>query len=183
MRLFTAIDLSDEVRANVDFLQRQLKATARIQWSPASNLHITTKFIGEWREDRLEDLKTVLTMIPPAGSIDIAIRRLGWFPNPQSPRVLFAGVQAPQSLRKLAREIDAVLSVLGVPTEERPYSPHITLARMKTPQPMAAPMLAVANLEALEFGAFTATRYHLYLSERTSAGSIYTKLSDFSLIP
>ncbi len=183
MRLFTAIDLSDEVRANIEILQRKLKHAARIQWSPSSNLHITTKFIGEWPGERLEELKTVLMRIPAAGSIEIAVRQIGWFPNPHSPRVFCVGVQASRALQELAKATDAVLAVLGVPSEQRAYSPHLTLARIRTPQPLDALRQAVANLESQEFGQFVATRYHLYLSEQTSAGSLYKKLNDFSLLP
>jgi 2'-5' RNA ligase len=107
MRLFTAIDLSDEVRENIDTLQRQLKPAARIQWSPASNLHITTKFIGEWPELRLEELKSALRSVLAVGPIAIEVRQIGWFPNPDSPRVLFAGVHAPRALPQLAKAIDA----------------------------------------------------------------------------
>jgi 2'-5' RNA ligase len=183
MRLFTAIDLSDEVRANIEKLQSKLKPAARLQWSPAANLHITTKFIGEWPQARLEELTAALMRIPSAGAIEIAVSQIGWYPNPVSPRVLCAGVQAPQALHTLAKATDDAVSMLGVPPERRAYSPHLTLARIRTPQPLTALRDAAAGLEPLEFGSFTATRYHLYLSEPTGAGSVYTKLSGFSLIP
>lgn len=182
MRLFTAIDLSGEVRANIESLQRKLQPTALIQWSPAANLHITTKFIGQLSQERLEELNNALNRIPATGLIDIAVRQLGWFPNSLSPRVFWVGVQASQALEELAKATDDTAAALGVPKEKRPYSPHLTLARIRTPQPLTALREAVANLDSQEFGRFTATRYHLYLSEQTSAGSIYTKLSDFSLI-
>ena len=60
MRLFTGLDLPDEVVANLDELVRRLKPAGPIAWSPPSNLHITTKFIGEWKEERLGDLTTAL---------------------------------------------------------------------------------------------------------------------------
>ena len=183
MRLFTAIDLSDEVRENIETLQRRIKHTARIQWSPATNLHITTKFIGEWPEARLDELKSALARIPAVGSIPIEVRQTGWFPNAHSPRVFWVGVQAPRTLHELAKATSAAAASLGVVDEQRAYSPHLTLARIRPPQPLTALRQAVANLESQEFGRFEATRYHLYLSEQSSAGSIYTKLADFSLIP
>ena len=183
MRLFTAIDLSDEVRANIEDLQHKLKPAARIQWSPASNLHITTKFIGEWKEARLDELKAALTRIPPAGSIDIEVSQLGWFPNLHSPRVFCVGVRAPPALRDLANSIDDAVAELGVPAERKVFSPHMTLARIRTPQPLGPLRYAVADLESQEFGSFAAARYHLYLSEQSTGGSRYSKLADFSLIP
>lgn len=175
MRLFTAIDLSDEVRANIESLQDKFNPIGPIQWSPASNLHITTKFIGEWPQDRLEELKAALDRIPPVGFIDIEVRGIGWYPNSHAARVLCAGVHASQALYDLAKATDAAAAALGVPVEQRVYSPHLTLARIRNSQP-SAPL-------PQEFGRFAAARYHLYLSEPSSGGSRYSKLADFSLIP
>ena len=60
MRLFTALDLAPGVAANLERLLKQLRPTARIQWSPPANLHITTKFIGEWPDERLAELRAAL---------------------------------------------------------------------------------------------------------------------------
>ena len=183
MRLFTAIDLSDEVRAHIEILQSKLKPAARIHWSPAYNLHITLKFIGEWSQQRLEELTTVLRTISPVGPIAIAVHGIQWFPSQYSPRAFCVGVEAPQTLHDLAKATDAAVSALGVTKEQRAYSPHLTLARIRTPQPLPALHQAIANLASQDFGRFTAAQYHLYRSEQTSAGPIYTKLSDFPLIP
>ena len=67
MRLFTGLDLPAEVVGNLEELLQQLRPTARIQWSPPANLHITTKFIGEWPEERLEELKAALRARAIAG--------------------------------------------------------------------------------------------------------------------
>ena len=183
MRLFTAIDLSDEVRTNIEDLQCKLKPTARIQWSSASSLHITTKFIGEWPQARLEELKAALMGIRAVGSFEIEVSQIGWYPNPHSPRVFSVGVRAPQALHDLARAIDDAVAELGVPAERKVFSPHLTLARIRTPQPLGPLRQAAADLESEEFGRFIAARYHLYLSEQSTGGSRYSKLADFSLIP
>jgi RNA 2',3'-cyclic 3'-phosphodiesterase len=178
MRLFTAIDLSEEVLANVERLIKRLRPTARIQWSPPTNLHITTKFIGEWPESRLAELKTALAGLPPRPPIPVGIARLGYFPNPHSPRVFWAGIQAP-GLEGLARDTDQALEELGVPPEKRAFSPHLTLARIKEPVPLTGLLQAVAGLPSLDFGSFVAGRFYLYLSRLQPGGSVYTRLAEF----
>ena len=178
MRLFTAIDLSEKVLANMERLIRQLRPTARINWSPPSNLHITSKFIGEWPEPRLAELKAALAALPPRPPIAVRIARLGYFPNPHSPRVFWAGIEAP-GLEALARDTDRALEKLGVAPEKRPFSPHLTLARIKEPVPMTALLQAVAGLPSLDFGAFEASRFYLYLSRLQPGGSVYTRLAEY----
>jgi 2'-5' RNA ligase len=96
MRLFTALDLPADVAQNVEELLVRLRPKVRIQWTPVSNLHITTKFIGEWPEQRLPEMRTALATLPERPAIPIQIRQVGFFPNPHSPRVFNLGVHAPQ---------------------------------------------------------------------------------------
>ncbi|MCS7314820.1 MAG: RNA 2',3'-cyclic phosphodiesterase [Bryobacterales bacterium] len=179
MRLFTAIDLPGEVLDALEALLERLKPTARLKWSPRENLHITTKFIGEWPEQRRAELETALRSLGRLDPIPITLRGVGFFPNPHAPRVFWVGVEAGPGLAELARRTDAALSRLGVPPESRPFSPHLTLARIKEPVPLGPLRQAIARLESLEFGHFQADRFHLYLSELRPAGSVYTRLSEF----
>ncbi|MGC8794198.1 MAG: RNA 2',3'-cyclic phosphodiesterase [Bryobacteraceae bacterium] len=183
MRLFTAIDLPPDVLGALTRLLERLKPTARLKWSPPENLHITTKFIGEWPEQRRVELESALRGLGAFDPIPICLRGLGFFPNPHAPRVFWVGVEAGPGLAELARRTDAALARLGVPAETRPFSPHLTLARIKEPVPLAGLRQAIAQLETVEFGAFFADRFHLYLSELRPAGSVYTKLSEFRFAP
>ncbi len=179
MRLFTAIDLPVDLVAALARLIGRLRPTARIKWSPEANLHITTKFIGEWPEDKLEQLTGALAPLGAREPFPLEVRGLGFFPNPHSPRVFFAAVHAPQTLVELAHETDAVLANIGVAAEKKPFSPHLTLARIKEPVPMQALRQAIADLESTKLGSFTVDRFYLYRSQLNPSGSVYTKLSDF----
>ena len=79
MRLFVGLDLPYEMRRNLELLLHLVKPLARIQWSPVANLHLTTKFIGDFPEARLEELKYALAAVPRPGALRIAIRGLGGF--------------------------------------------------------------------------------------------------------
>jgi 2'-5' RNA ligase len=104
---------------------------------------------------------------------------LGFFPNSRAPRVFWAGVLAPPDLADLARDTDSALEGLGVPAERRPYSPHLTLARIKEPVPLTALQQAIAGPEPVELGAFTADRFFLYQSTLEPSGAVYTRLAEF----
>ena len=106
MRLFTGLDVPAEVVANLEEVLRRLKPTARIGWSPLANLHVTTKFIGEWPEARLGELTAALAGIPGRGAIAVRIRRVGFYPNPHSPRNFWCGIEAP-GLAELAADINS----------------------------------------------------------------------------
>jgi 2'-5' RNA ligase len=181
MRLFTALDLPLDVAQNLDDLLRRLRPTARIQWSPLSNLHVTTKFIGEWPEPRLGELTSTLAALPPAQPIPIRIRRVGFFPNPHSPRIFWCGIEAP-GLPELAAATDSATAGLGVPRETHPFSPHLTLARIRSQAPLQPLREAIAALVSLEFGGFEARAFFLYESVLQPGGSVYTKLAEFPLM-
>jgi len=186
MRLFVGLDLPPAVVGNLERLIERLRRAAtgsgRIQWSPPANLHVTTKFIGEWPEARLGELEAALAALPPGPPIPVSVGQLGFFPNPHSPRVFWCGIQAP-GLGELAAATDRATSGLGIASETRPYSAHLTLARIKdriNPQPLNA---AIAALPSLDFGAFEARCFFLYRSQLHRTGSVYTKLSEFPLNP
>jgi 2'-5' RNA ligase len=180
MRLFTGLDLPADVIANLEELLRRLKPAARIQWSPPANLHITTKFIGEWPEDRLDELVASLKALPGRSPLKVGIRHVGFFPNPHSPRVFWCGIESP-GLDALASDTNNATAALGVEREKRAYSAHLTLARIKEQVDLQPLRKTIAALESLEFGEFEADSFFLYRSTLRPTGSVYTKLAEFSL--
>ena len=194
MRLFTAIEIPAGVKDNLRALLERLRPLAKLNWTREDNLHITTKFIGEWPEARLDDLKRAIAGVGSRGSlrgsgrpIGVSIRGTGWFPNARHPRVLWAGVMAGEDLRQLAHATEDAVAAIGVPKEDRQYSPHLTLARIRADVPpedlrkvevlRKALDSPDAASEPAEFGSFRATGFYLYLS----AAGEYTKLAEFQL--
>jgi RNA 2',3'-cyclic 3'-phosphodiesterase len=187
VRLFVAIDIPEEVKARLEAFIDRLRPTAKLSWSSVHNLHVTTKFIGEWPEPKLGEIEQALAAVPPPGLVEIAVRGLGWFPNERNPRVFWAGIEAAESLRQLAGDTERKLAELGVPVEDRGFHPHLTLARRR-----AAGRGALVPLDRLrqtldageadpsnhEFGSFQAASFFLYLSR----GGKYTRLREFNLV-
>jgi 2'-5' RNA ligase len=180
MRLFTGIAIAPRVLDNIERLLGELRPLARLNWTPVENLHITSKFIGEWPEHRLAELERALGELRPPGNIGISVARFGFFPNPHHPRVFFAGVQSGPALGELARSIDDALVPLGCAREERPYSPHLTLAKIKN-ENIRDLREHIASMNNPDFGSFDAVDFHLYLSKPGPRGSVYSKLASYSL--
>lgn len=181
MRLFTGIELPAEIASTLNRLIDGLRPAAHFKWTPAYNLHLTTKFIGEWAEDRLPELIGRLAQLGARNPIPVSVQGIGWFPNPHNPRVLWTGIKAGPGLAQLAADTDEATAELGIARETRAYSPHLTLARIKETVPLERVRHAIAELPSLDFGSFEASRFHLYLSKPGPTGSIYTKLAEFPL--
>lgn len=179
MRLFTGIDLPEHVRERLERLLMHLRPSAHLKWSPVYNLHVTLKFIGEWPEEKLPKLETALRSIQRRAEIPIEVKSLGWFPNAHHPRVFWVAVYGGDALSELARDIDGAVGPLGIAKEDRAFTAHLTLARIKEPVPLQALRSAIEQLESVEFGSFVADRFYLYRSQPGAAGSIYTKLSEY----
>ncbi len=181
MRLFTAIDIPDALRQQAIAIIQQLKPAAKARWSPAFNLHITTKFLGEVDTVQLPAVVEALRALPRRGSIPIRLGGLGWLPNPHSPRILYLGVQAPQSLPALHTDTDTAMAAVGIPRETKPFRPHLTLARIPQGCPVVALREAIASLPSAEPVEFEATAFHLYESQLQLTGSVYVKREEFAL--
>jgi 2'-5' RNA ligase len=179
MRLFTAIDLPAEARLRLERLLSALRPEAPIKWSPLDNLHITTKFIGEWAEQRLDEIHDALNQIAPREPFEIALRDLGWYPNERAPRVLWLGVHAGPDLTALVQQIETRLEALGLAKEERPFAPHLTLARIKHPAPLQALRQRVERLQPADLGQFKVAHFSLFRSDPGSNASVYRKLRDY----
>jgi 2'-5' RNA ligase len=176
MRLFTAIDLPEEMLDKLGTFLTRLRPLAKLRWTEVENFHITTKFIGEWPEARIDEMKTALESVAPAEPIRIAVRGLGWFPDLRRPHVFWAGVEGGEPLATLAHTTDQAVSALGIAGETRAYSPHLTLARVKYAVPLDDLIQSAGNPE---FGAFQVSSFFLYLSAKGK----YSKLAEFPLNP
>jgi 2'-5' RNA ligase len=191
VRLFTGIAIGRDVMERLGRLLRELRPLAPLNWSPLENLHITTKFIGAWPEERLEELTHALAEMRPPEAFPVTIAGLVL-----KPRMLFAGVHTGPELPMLASQIEEALEPLGVAREQRSYMPHITLARIGG-GPFHAVREHMAKMKNSDFGTFPVTEFHLYSSRPrahekplprgrgsvTGSGSVYEIVASFPLGP
>jgi 2'-5' RNA ligase len=181
MRLFTGLAIAEPVIASLNEMLGRLRPLARVKWSPIENLHITTKFIGEWPEPRLAELRSALSAIDPPGAIDIEISGFDFYPNARRPKIFVAKVHAPGGLRELARRTEESLEQLGCPREEREYSPHLTLARFGDADTREL-RREIDRIGQPQFGSWRADEFHLYRSQTGASHSVYTILASWPLV-
>jgi 2'-5' RNA ligase len=180
MRLFIAIDVAAAIAAEasrvVDILRRRastLAPCAHVTWVAPERMHLTVCFIGYADEAKASAIHEALT--PPVGvtPFELQVSGVGTFPPRGMPRVIWAGVHDDgDSLAATEREVSDRLARLGVAREDRPYSPHLTLARVKDPAGLRAPAL-VDGLEDHEFGATRVDAITLFESRLSSKGPTY----------
>ena len=181
MRLFVGLAIPDEVAERITEVTGRLRASGpKLQWSPRENLHITTKFIGSWPDDRLNEMEVALEGIR-AEPFDVQLAGLGWFPNPHAPKIFWTAARGGEAIARLASLTDEATAQMGIAREERAYTPHVTLARVKPGMDFKPLRAAVAELEPQQFGRWRTEEFFLYRSETKPAGSVYTKLAGFRL--
>jgi 2'-5' RNA ligase len=180
VRLFVALDLPEEVRAAMARAAAKLRSVcASAHWVRLEGAHVTLKFIGEFPSDRLEEIKTALAAVAVPPPFKISFRGIGFFPDQWRPQVLWAGIEAGPELRALAESVNVSLAPLGIASERRAFSPHVTLARFKSPEKLEALRAAIAAGGPYEFGESIANEFHLYQSVLKPAGAEYTRLASF----
>jgi RNA 2',3'-cyclic 3'-phosphodiesterase len=181
MRLFVAADIPEDVRSAIGALVENLRPVCRsARWVRVEGLHVTLKFIGEIAPEKAEAIKTALAAVPLAGPIAMNFHGLGFFPNERRPRVLWAGIDAGAELAALAAAVETSLVPLGIPREQRAFSPHLTLARFESPRGLDLLRAAIEAAGPLAFGGATAREFHLYQSILKRGGAEYTRVATFA---
>ena len=185
MRSFVAIPLS---KAAVHALRRvqgklgQGPGGQACRWVRPENIHLTLKFLGDIP---VSDAPRISVAVQEACAVhapfDIILSRLGCFPNPQHPRVLWVGIEGDaKALSQLQRSVEHALSALGYPSESRPFSPHLTIARIKNGArraDIAALGQTVGTSSLGEIGRVTVENALLMRSDIRPSGPIYTALA------
>ena len=183
MRLFVALDIPGEIRHRLaDHIERVRSYAPEARWARVEGLHVTLKFIGEVKDQKVEEIKSALAAVR-SDSFNVTFGSVGFFPTSKSPRVFWAGVQSGDELAQLASSIDAAMGKLGIEREKRAFSPHLTLARAGTRDPHSLKGLTqlLAAEESPQFGTMTAHDLWLYRSQLGAGGSKYTKLQRYGL--
>jgi 2'-5' RNA ligase len=180
MRLFVALELTEAVRAALRALVARLEpAGADLRWVRPDGMHLTLKFIGELPEAKLPAIREALARVRSARPVALEFRGLGYFPNERRPRVFWVGVEASDNLPVLAADVEAALEPLGVPRESRPFAPHLTLGRFKSPNRLERLQQEIARLPATEFGRVETAEFALFQSRLSPRGAEYTRLESF----
>jgi 2'-5' RNA ligase len=181
LRVFCAVELPDEIRSRIAERIHHLRAEfsdVRASWEKPEKLHVTLKFLGDIEPARVEQLSLAASRavanLKPFG---LTIGEPGAFPPHGQPRVLWLGiVDDSGSLALMQHALETECAADGFPREQRPFKPHLTLARIRSPQ--GARELATAHREtSFEPQHFKVSELVVMRSELGPGGSRYTPLS------
>ena len=183
IRSFLAIDPPEEVLRGIDAVQRRQRKLVEgdIRWVRPEGIHLTLKFFGDIFASDVANIAAVVEKATERERpFSFVVGGAGVFPDPHRPRVLWLGMNGDvERLLVFQRGLDQALHEIGFPREERPFRPHLTMARIKTSRGLIGLVRALEKGEEYTAGRFVASGLSLMQSELTPKGAIYTKLKWF----
>jgi 2'-5' RNA ligase len=178
-RSFVAVELSTEVTEGVRRVQGGLKERiVRVSWVRAEGIHLTLKFLGDVNPDRIEAIVSKVKEASQArGPFTIEIRGCGAFPNAKNPRVIWIGVDDPSgALRELQVKIEQGMEQIGFAREERGYTPHLTIGRLRSGKGTGGIAEALEASKESDLGTMEVREVCLFRSQLKPTGAEYIKL-------
>jgi len=191
VRTFVAARLDPEVLRALEELQerlRRLDEGCACRWVGTESIHLTFHFIGDVPAERLPEVFAAVAQgcagYPP---LEIVIAGVGCFPNARQPRIVWAGVREESGhLARLHDAIGRALERIGYPPERRPFTPHLTIGRIRRDAltaHAAALGRAVAAQPQEPFAAMRVAQVHVIKSDLRPSGAVYTTLATSTLAP
>jgi 2'-5' RNA ligase len=183
LRVFIAVEIPLPIRQaifNQTVSMRAALGRGLVRWVPIENMHLTLKFIGDVSPANVDMVSQMLTAeATGCAPFSMDIGELGAFPTPRRARVIWVGIQAPAALMSLQRGLESAAARLGYESEPRPFSPHLTIGRVKHEISAPDQQKVHAALERTNVGALgtaEVTAVHLFKSDLKSSGAEYTRL-------
>jgi 2'-5' RNA ligase len=186
--LFLAVELPESIREEVAALCQRLRngfqfTQCRPNWCRPETIHLTLIFLGQTPMEQIGPISDAAgRAAAPFSPLRIEIKRLGVFPHWRRPRVLWAGVrERTHQIDSLHQALQRSLAALGYRIEEKPFKPHLTLARIKSLRGIEAARSIAEDHQGFRFGPFAAGELVLFKSQLHPEGAIHTPLERFPL--
>ena len=187
MRCFIAIDIDDNIRAEVSNLQQQLQnkvdiKKSDVKWVRPKVMHLTLKFLGEVKDQKIAEVCNIVKGIAACHkSFELDIEQVGYFGG-KRPRVLWVGTgEGSDDLCRLAKEIEQQLALADWPEDTRDFSGHLTLCRIRNTGAGIELAKISEQYKDLKLGTISADSISVYQSQLTPTGSIYTTLGNYKM--
>jgi len=184
-RTFIAIDFPDTVIDKIKILQKSINGSylSIIRWTKPDNIHLTLKFLGEVELEKIQLIEKSLDAIAnKTEPFNLNLAEIGAFPNWGHPRIIWIGLENSEPLLSVAKEIEENLDKLGFQREIKPFSPHLTIGRVRD-------KTSYKDIQMLENKCRTITRikdrilidnFYMYKSDLQPFGPVYTLLHSSS---
>jgi 2'-5' RNA ligase len=188
LRTFIAVDFPIEIKEKIieitAYFQSKLPP-AQIKWVEPDHMHLTLKFMGETPHDKLVQIKqSIHQVISVFPSFEIEIKALGMYPNNQRHRVIWLGINAENHLILLHNQLDQALKGEGIKSDRRPFSPHLTIGRVRRNADQESIIQIgkiLSQFKIASLGSIKIDEILYYQSVLTPQGPIYTILQSTSL--
>jgi 2'-5' RNA ligase len=184
IRSFLAIELPEALKEVIlGYIQVLRQVPSQIKWVSAHQNHLTLKFFGSIAPETVGRISQALVkVVSDNPQFDLALKGIGAFPNLFRPRVIWTGLGGDtEKLRGFFQTIDQALVPLGIPQEERPFHPHLTLGRNKINQVNEPLYRLLSNWPEKESPSFRVEEVVLFQSDLKPSGPVYTRLGIFPL--
>jgi 2'-5' RNA ligase len=189
MRVFIAVELPPKTKECLNRIQKQLRATgADVKWVEPANIHLTLKFLGEIEDATLDNVRRILDGVAADKAIFYArLSCIGAFPKISYPRVIWTGIdKGDTEIKSIAKELDERLAAIGIPAQDREFSSHITIGRLRSG---LNKIRLIRELETLKENPwqendeleFRVSALTLFKSTLTPKGPVYEALKEASL--
>ncbi len=180
LRCFIALELPEELKKNIYVYIEKLKAAgADVKWVRTENLHLTLKFLGNTPEELLKDINERLFFLSKSYErFPLQVSGAGAFPNIKYPRVIWLGVHDSEEIIKLQHDIDESMAGLGFERDDKQFTPHLTIGRVKFMRNKDALIKELATLKEANFGKIEVINITLMKSELKPGGAEHSKLSE-----
>ncbi len=183
MRCFIAIGISDEIKGKIRILIDKMRHLSKgVRWVPIENIHLTLKFLGEVNEGLIPDIKNRLILLKNKyNPFKIDIKGTGAFPNPKHPNVLWIGVEPSEQLKRLYLDIEEAMYECGFEKEDREFSPHLTIGRIKDRKGIDLVIKELYTIKDIFFGSIDIREFLLMRSILKPTGAEYSEIARFKL--
>jgi 2'-5' RNA ligase len=184
MRTFIAIEIPDEIKQQMAEVQRRLKGTGvDASWTRPEGIHLTLKFLGEIPDSQVADIMSALTRTAgDTGGFRLEIEGVGTFPNSKNARVVWIGVSGDiEKLTKLQAAVEDAMAKLDMEREDRPFTPHLTLGRIKYIRSKESWLSTLEEIKDIKLAGFDVNAISLMKSELKRTGAVYTEIGRVEL--
>ncbi|MBN1189645.1 MAG: RNA 2',3'-cyclic phosphodiesterase [Dehalococcoidales bacterium] len=188
IRSFIAVELPENVKTGLKEIQGRLKSEnpSIARWVDPAGIHLTLKFLGNVPANQVEAIsRSIKKAAAEVSPFSLEIKGLGAFPSLARPQVVWTGLSGDiDRLNMLQKSLEIQVSPLGFPSEKRPFSPHLTLARLRDTATAIERQKLGEKISNIQFSSgfhMNVNSVNLMRSQLTPAGAIYTRLFEIDL--
>ncbi|MDO4630665.1 MAG: RNA 2',3'-cyclic phosphodiesterase [Planctomycetia bacterium] len=181
IRTFIGVEIAEKSRNQTgNFAKKLMDLDVDMKWEPVHKYHVTLKFLDEIPNEEVNDICVrVQRAVRDFPSFTLGLRGAGAFPNIEKPRNVWVGVhEGREEITELARRVDLAMQEVGFPRELKPFTPHVTLGRLRRATPGLADLSEkLAQYDNVDLGKSYIRHVTVFASHMARSGSSYTVLA------